>query len=171
MNTRGLHAVAVGALVIVILPFLVHLFPAVVGMSHSYVVMSGSMEPAIQTGSVVYVDGVSAEDIQVDDVITFRLSPGGPTTTHRVIDIEETDAGKRFVTKGDANENSDGEAVPPDGIVGKVAFSLPYLGYLIAFAGSRIGLIVLLVVPSVALIAFEIRDLFRAATAEPDDPD
>lgn len=38
---------------------------------HVYTVISGSMEPAIPTGSLVYIKEMEPKDVQVDDVIAF----------------------------------------------------------------------------------------------------
>ena len=39
-----------------------------------YTVLSGSMEPAYQTGSLIYVREVDTDELRTGDVITFRLS-------------------------------------------------------------------------------------------------
>jgi len=74
------------ALLVVVTSVIAHAFPALVGAEYSYVVQSGSMEPAIGTGSVVFVAERPAEKIGEGDVITFADSQTGPTTTHRVIE-------------------------------------------------------------------------------------
>lgn len=120
------------------------------------------MEPAIPTGSIVFVKSVPAEDIQEGDVITFADSPRSPTTTHRVIEKFQGENSIRFRTKGDANEDPDPEPVYRQEIVGVVIFSVPYLGYLTAFAGTRAGWVVFIVIPVVLLIASELWELYQA---------
>ena len=43
---------------------------------HVYTVISGSMEPAIPTGSLVYIKEMEPKDVQVDDVIAFLNKMG-----------------------------------------------------------------------------------------------
>lgn len=94
-----------------------------------YVVRSGSMEPEIPTGSVVFVDK-NDKDVEVGDVITYGISTGenkGVYVTHRVYKL---DNGGYIQTKGDANENPDG-FLPRDSIVGTVWFHIPHVGFIL----------------------------------------
>lgn len=89
-------------------------------------VLSGSMEPALKTGGIVFTD--TKERIFDDgDIITFRVKD--TYVTHRIIE-KKTEG---FVTKGDANENPDAELVKDVQIIGKAVFFIPYLGYGISF--------------------------------------
>jgi signal peptidase len=103
--------------------FTVGLFPfqpALVG--------SGSMEPKMYPGDVVIIAKVPADNVVVGDVIQFRV-PEGITVMHRVIDIEETEGGEVFITKGDANDEPDLEPVIPDNVVGKAVMTIPKIGW------------------------------------------
>lgn len=92
----------------------------------SYIVLSGSMEPAIRTGSLCFVDTKAEfEEIGPGDVIAFETA-GGALVTHRAINV----SGGRVETKGDANEVSDGFAVTAENYEGETLFSVPCLGYL-----------------------------------------
>ncbi len=125
-----------------------------------YIVLSGSMEPELDTGSLVFVREADPQEIAVGDVITFR-SPDDPEglTTHRVVGIHEN-ARLRFTTRGDANEVNDPRPVGEENLVGRVSGSLPYVGYLLNFVQTREGLILLIFVPGVLIIAFEMRKIF-----------
>ena len=85
------------------------------------VVMSGSMEPAIKTGSLALIDK-SGRDIYKNDVISFTA--GDMLVTHRVIEITE----QGYRTKGDNNEDADAGIVGKSSVEGKVLFSIPGLG-------------------------------------------
>jgi len=102
-----------------------------------YVVLSGSMEPAYPTGSLIYVRKTAPEAVQVGDPITFVM-PGGMTATHRVVEIDAVN--KTFTTKGDANDTADGSPVPFENLIGKPALCLPYLGYVSAFLSRPPGM-------------------------------
>jgi signal peptidase len=129
-------------------------------------VESGSMEPAIKSGSVILVlaknkNLVSPIDFypqfQKGEIITFLA--GKETFTHRIVEVEE-DGGKIFYkTKGDANPGADVEKIPQDKVLGKVIFSLPYLGFIVSFAKSQIGFIALIIVPATIIIYSEILNI------------
>ncbi|RBI61724.1 signal peptidase I [halophilic archaeon] len=140
-------------------------FPQVVGASESYVVLSGSMSPVIHAGDVVVVRDVPAESIEKGDVITFeRASDARPErTTHRVVAVNHRGGEPVFRTKGDANEDPDARPVPADDLVGRVWFTLPYVGHFLLFAQSKLGLVSLVIVPSALLVVSEAYSLARAA--------
>lgn len=121
------------------------------------IVLSGSMSPTFDTGSVVLVQRTAPEDIAVGDVITF---PGagdtGKTITHRVIAIE-TKNGLSFTTKGDANNVADSVKQDPENIIGKVRYSIPYIGYFLEFSRTKTGIYLLIVLPSLIIFMLEIR--------------
>jgi signal peptidase len=102
-----------------------------------YIVMSGSMEPAIHTGSVCFVDtNVAYEDIALDDVVAYRPTLNGGFVTHRVIGIYDSG----FETKGDANDVSDGISTTRESFYGKTLFSIPYIGFIIKYVQTPFGL-------------------------------
>lgn len=105
------------------------------------IVMSGSMEPAVPVGSAVVVQPLAAEKVKPGDIITFRSENSGSLTTHRVARLDT--AGGLFYTKGDANSAIDPTPVPAERLVGRVALTLPYAGYLLAYTRSREGLLAL----------------------------
>lgn len=142
--------------------------PGVIGMEESYVVRSDSMSPAIGAGSVIFVSSTPPADLQVDDVITFRRAESSSRVTHRIVDVDRSGGELRFETKGDANEEADSAIVRSNEVMGQVAFSIPFLGYLLTFAQSPIGIILLLVVPGSLLAANEVWVLYRASTNNPD---
>jgi len=124
----------------------------------TYVVQSGSMEPAIMTGDLIIIRP-SLSYVQ-HQVVTFKDSEDR-VVTHRIMDIESTDAGLVFVTKGDANPASDVEKIDLNQIVGRVALVVPKLGYLVSFGKSRWGSLFLVIIPAVVIIYDEYRDMKR----------
>jgi len=120
-----------------------------------FTVMSGSMEPTIKTGSLVVVK--PAKEYKVNDIITFKnLKDPKQTTTHRLIETKEEGGLTYGITKGDANNGPDSEKVYQNMIVGKVRFSIPYIGYPIAFSRTLPGLIIFVIVPATIIIYDEI---------------
>lgn len=120
-----------------------------------YAVTSDSMADSFVRGDAVFSKPVSFDDLRVGDVITVKVGNSG-YFTHRIVDI---DTDKRTVTtKGDANDAEDPMPTKENQIVGKVSFSVPFLGYLsILFMGkSYIGFLIVLVIAAAALIAANI---------------
>ena len=107
-----------GLLLAVGLPNLFH--------AKSLTVMSGSMEPTISTGDVVVAQQISPMDARVGDIVSFRDPlEHDRVITHRVRVIHVVKDKVEFVTKGDANTNTEHWAVPEDGTIGRVAFHVP----------------------------------------------
>lgn len=100
-----------------------------------YNVVSGSMEPEIPVGSVVYVGKTAPENIAENDVIAFVS--GLSVITHRVV-VNNLVEGE-FVTKGDANAGEDFNTVPYAHLVGRVEYHFPVLGHLMALYTGTVG--------------------------------
>ena len=173
MKSIGRIASTVGLVLVVGLALLM-LLPTLLGF-HRYVIVSGSMEPAIPTGSVVYDKDIPVEDLAVGDVITFVPPPEyGLTTpvTHRIVEItdapkdqkEKAAAGRMFRTKGDANETPDPWLmVLKQPTQDKVEHHLPYLGYVYMWLSKRWVQIVIIGLPALLITIVLGRALWREA--------
>ncbi|WP_440990693.1 signal peptidase I [Haloarchaeobius baliensis] len=144
---RALHVVGLLVLIVVVVPFVVYSFPGAVGADHSFVVLSGSMEPEIAPGDVVVVDERSTDAIAEGDVITFVRGESGKPVTHRVVGVEERGETTVFTTKGDANEDVDAQPVPAGNVIGEVTVTIPYIGHVIQFAQRPVGFVLLVLLP------------------------
>jgi len=105
-------------------------------------VLTNSMEPNIKVASVVVIKPESFDNLKVNDVINFYRGGNDITFTHRIYEIDY-EAGT-IITKGDNNTNIDPFVTSKEQVVGKVLFSIPYVGYLINFIKSYIIYIVLI---------------------------
>ena len=123
------------------------------------VVKSGSMEPAIHVGSIVIIE--PTKNFAVGDVITFgKDTKTQIPTTHRIVGIEGEGDSRVFTTKGDANETEDPATTPIESVQGKVLFSVPYVGFLLAFARTKLGFFLLIGVPAIAVFVEEARAIW-----------
>ena len=123
-------------------------------------VLSGSMEPELKVGSLVVTCPAEPEDIEIGDIITFRQATvTNGMASHRVISISKNSP-IYFQTKGDANEDPDPYTVYPSYVEGVVKYHIPYLGYFTDFAKTRLGLLLLLVLPGVIIIGVELREIW-----------
>jgi signal peptidase I len=137
--------------------FVVFSFVPIPGNYKLFTVQSGSMEPKIHMGSLIFVKPES--DYSVGDVVTRMTSDVKVTVTHRIVKKEEKDGKIVFDTKGDANNSEDGAIIMQSDIIGKEIFKLPYFGYLVGFAKTMPGIILLIIIPAVIIVYDEINKI------------
>ncbi len=139
--------------------------PSIVGYQ-AYEVVSGSMEPEIPVGSVIYVQDVDLTKVQEGDIIAFN--DGNSVIAHRVT-TNRTSLGE-FVTKGDSNEIEDFDPIPYDAVIGKVQAHVPYLGSFMSIYTSTVGKVYLLLTAACGVmfnvLASRIRERRRRVAAE-----
>jgi signal peptidase len=128
--------------------------------NQALIVRSGSMMPTIDIGSIVVTR--NTPNYNPGDVIAFRTEKNSKTiVTHRIAKIETGVDGTFYQTKGDANKTIDGWSVDKENVLGKVYFTLPYVGQLLAFAKSKLGLSVLIVLPAIVVILLEVVSIIK----------
>lgn len=148
----GLQVTAAVGLLFLIVVLLAGTVPSILGYE-SFVVYSGSMEPAIGVGDLAVVGPVKPDMLAVGDVITYR-TPDRPevVVTHRLIDISTDDSGRlSFQTKGDANPSVDRVGVEQGALLGKVTYTIPKMGYLVDFSKKPEGKVLLIGIPGLLL--------------------
>lgn len=119
------------ALCLCVMIFFFHIKPVVV--------VSGSMEPEIPVGSLVFID---QRDQSVDpgDVLAYRIGDTMDTIiVHRVVDQNNDGT---YITKGDSNDTADPASVTKQQIVGKEIFCVPKAGKF-RFICSKAGLLII----------------------------
>lgn len=81
---------------------------------------SGSMSPAIQTGSLSLIKKAGIEDAEIGDVVVYKTEDGN--LMHRVVKINYTDEGgiESLETRGDANPIRDETVATSENIIGLV---------------------------------------------------
>jgi signal peptidase len=124
------------------------------------VVLSGSMEPALPVGSVVFTHQVPAASVAPGQVITFeRPGPTHELITHRVVAVRDG----AFRTKGDANAAIDPWTIRyPAGQAWVEAFRIPAVGWPVGHVPAWPALSRgLLVVPFVLLFLLELGSTVR----------
>lgn len=118
----------------------------------SKVVLSGSMEPELKTGSVIFIKtGGDLTRFKKGDIITFEED--NILITHRI--VQSSESGKKYITKGDANNEIDLNPVLDEDIIGEFkGVSIPYIGYVTNLANSKEGTALLLILPGFLLITY-----------------
>ncbi len=145
------------------------------------VVVSGSMEPQIHKGDLLFVMGREPENIKngtiIDkdgDIIVFNAqglwhsAPIEPIV-HRVVDKYQIGDTWYFRTKGDANSIPDAAPVPESRVIGVVVGGIPYIGWVKIFLTDSGLLIPLLVIISALLIISIVRDIYKGDDDDKDE--
>ena len=129
-----------------------------VGGVFPMIVLTDSMYPVIESGDLIICRTAQAEDIQVDDVITFYDPMGNGTSvvTHRVMEVTQENGDIAFRTKGDNNNAEDQVLVPADSLIGTYQRRIPKVGHVAMFMQTTTGLIVCVVLPIVLLVGYDL---------------
>lgn len=139
-------------IVVTLVMCLIVVVPPLMGY-HVYTVASASMEPDIPVGSLVLVEDVNPTTLLSNDIITFVRQEGpavterseagsstggsGVPVTHRV--VENDVSTREIITKGDANSTNDLYPVSYEDVVGRMVFSVPVLGNVVAGLATMAG--------------------------------
>jgi len=146
-------------IILMLMTLLIGILPTLLGCRFE-AIRSGSMSPALDTGSLVITRPVNPYSIDIGDVIAYH-PPTNPDilVVHRVAGIDNGSP-LSFRTKGDANNSLDSYMVPAESILGQVSFHVPWIGYLVGFAKSSLGFVVLLAIPGAVVIYLELNKLW-----------
>ncbi len=126
-------------------------------------VLSGSMEPHIKTGSIIFIEtGGDMSRFKEGDVITFFMDEN-VLITHRIEEVKND--GQVYITKGDANNGIDTEPVQVNNIVGEyTGVTIPYGGYILNFTNTREGAALILILPGILLLFYGIISIWQMAS-------
>lgn len=125
-----------------------------------YIVRSESMKPTLNLGDLIVTGppgGLLTGETEPGRVVTFEYN--GELVTHRIRSIE----GQTLVTKGDAVEDPDPWAVTVSDIKGIYLLKMPYVGYVTSFVQTKLGWFLMIIIPSMCLVLWLIRDIVKEA--------
>ena len=134
-------------------------------------VATGSMVPTYRVGDIIIVKEVNTDELKVNDPITYIGKDGdfaGRVVTHRIINIEETNEGKIFHTKGDANDIED-PVIKADQIFGKVVYKCFIISILAKLMNNLIAFYILVFIPLGLLIFLQIKDTLKSKIDDEED--
>ena len=131
--------------------------PSIGGML-PLIVLTDSMYPEIESGDLIICRTAEADEIEVNDIISFFDPAGNGTSivTHRVIEIVEEDGEISFRTCGDNNNTEDKELVPAENLVGVYKMRIAGAGHIAMFMQSTTGLIICVLLPIILLVGYDI---------------
>ncbi len=146
-----LRASMIEAVLVIFLLVVAAALPMLFG-NRSVVVMSGSMEPTIPTGAAVVAAPIRSSEVQRGDVLVFATGQEGALPrVHRVVRVKHSSGATVITTRGDANTANDAEKVTLAPTSWRVAYSVPFAGYVISFASRPFGTFSLVILPLVLL--------------------
>lgn len=96
--------------------------------THVYAVQTDSMAPRLQPGDAVFIRAVPFEQLQPNDVISARFPESDGIFTHRIVRIDAEN--RQIYTRGDHNMNDDPMPTDASRIIGRLWFSVPWIGFL-----------------------------------------
>lgn len=137
-----------------------------------FYIESASMAPKYPVNTLIIVQTVEPEEIEVGDVVTYILNKDNVLVTHRVTSIDYSN--KTFTTKGDANNTEDASPVLWDNVVGKVFFGIPSIGkplQIITNENNRPVFITVIAVLLAFSIAWDIWESIKKKKAKKSEPD
>lgn len=134
-----------------------------------YTIISPSMEPNINVYDVVLTKRVKPDEIKEGDVITFISSSTlgeGLTITHRVKSVIKTEGDIKFRTQGDNNPIPDSALVTSNNLLGKVVFTIPFLGYIQFMLQSKSGWLFFLLIPAIIVVIYDVVKVIKLSNVK-----
>ena len=130
-----------------------------------------SMEPAISMGAAIVIEPVAASELGVGDVVTMRVGTKPSIFTHRIVRLLTLDGEPYIETKGDANAAPDGATIPVTSVAGRVVWSIPLAGYLLALLSIPAGIAFVIGLGiTLVLVAILLEDLEERRPASDEHP-
>ncbi len=117
-----------------------------------FIVMSGSMQAELCVGDVAIIKEVDTDSLKVGDIIAYQESKDF-IITHRIIEeIKDEDGNRKFITKGDNNNEADSKQVSMEQVEGKYITKISKIGSVLLFIQTPIGTVVSVSIPIVILL-------------------
>lgn len=109
-------------LYILIIIYLLIFIPSIWGYK-PLVIISGSMEPTLKVGGILYYHEEKLDNFRKNDILVYKTR--NHIISHRVIE----NLGSSFITKGDANKSNDTDIIAQEKVLGKgTNWCIPYIG-------------------------------------------
>ena len=128
-----------------------------------YTILTQSMYPTIKAGDIVVTYKDKDNNYNTGDIITFTTNGSSITVTHRITEIYEVNGKRTYRTKGDNNNTDDMTTIPAENVIGRVVFRIPKAGYIQQFMVTKTGWIVVVVIPCLGIVIYDILKMFRVA--------
>ena len=131
----------------------------------AFAIQTDSMEDKIKVGDFILGKKCDPKELEVDDIITFyTVNNNGEVfvNTHRIVEIEETNTGRVFTTKGDNSPDIDPRRVYEGDIISQYnGFRIPLLGSFLTFLSGQLGFFLCIVLPVLLYTIWEVYKLIK----------
>jgi len=161
--------------VLIVFIFIISILVVIAGMSArgadgqanvfgyvAFSVQTDSMEPTINTGDLIIGKiPTSAHDLPEGAIISFREKMGNQTVvnTHRIYEVNDSGSITKYITWGDNRESCPAPDATPkteNEVISVYQFRIPFVGAFIDFIRKPLGFILILVLPLLAFIAWQV---------------
>ena len=123
--------------------------PSIMGVEVLQVV-SESMKGTLNINDVIIAKKIDVKSLNVGDIIVFKKD--GAVITHRITNIVKRYDKLEFETKGDANNTPDKGTVKEENIEGKYICTIKYIGNILKFIKTPIGLTLVVTIPIITML-------------------
>ena len=117
--------------------------------------LSASMEPSIEKGSIIIVEPQKRNsDYRIGDIVAYRVKDNpNMMVTHRIVRHSTVNHIDQYVTKGDNNSEEDLHPVASSDIFGRyTGLHISMAGYLLDFIETREGIIIFIIIPLILML-------------------
>lgn len=124
-------------------------------------VRSDSMVPTFEKDDLIFIKTCDPSSLKEGDIICFHtiIENEYALNTHRISAIDEQNGFRSYTTRGDNNPVDDTHIISDGDIVGKYVGHVPGLGKVMDFIGSSTGLLVVIVLPMLLFLIYQIYHL------------
>ena len=137
--------------------------------NYSFLDVNGnSMYPEIRNGDLIVIDRDLKNNYKIKDIISYYMEVDGKRiiVTHEIVDINE----HGFITKGINSSIEDYDIVTINEIIGEYkGIRIPCMGYVIRFANTSIGYLLLVVIPLGIILLIASYELIKEVVKKKED--
>jgi len=165
-----LRAGATGVLVVLIAFLGLAAVPRLAGYQ-TLTVQSASMTGTASVGSLVVARPLSADEVQVGDVVLVRKETDGVVAApvlHRVIELQHRGGRVVVRTKGDANAQPDPTPYVLTGETMTPVLVVPQAGRWLAFARTPLGWTTIVAIPATLLLWLQLKSIWFPRRRKPE---
>ncbi|MGN0695835.1 MAG: hypothetical protein ACI4J5_03600 [Oscillospiraceae bacterium] len=159
--------IVIGILILLIAAMLVIYFsfretgsaPKIFGY-YIYQTHAVNMEPKIPAESAVFAKADEKENIGEDSVVLCRLDNN--LAIIRVVEMLEEDGEEFYIVRYDTSPVNDTYKIPAESVIAKAMYYDKFTGSLLNFATSEKGIIIVVIIPSILIVLFQVVKLVLA---------
>ncbi len=129
------------------------------------IVQSESMSPVFHAKDLIIVKKCDPAKLEVNDIVTFHaiIMNEYALNTHRIVEINNSNGVRSYVTKGDNNQVSDQHIISDGDIVGKYVGRVPRVGAVLELLSSTVGFLLIIVLPMLIFFIYQVYHLIMVS--------